>query len=379
MNLLDLLIIVAAIGAAIGGYRLGFVTRAFSWIGLALGIVVANLVLPGVVRRFDGSEHQGAMLAIAVGIFILGAFAGQGLGMIVGRRFHVRRAGLAPPGRRRRRRGRRRRRRRGRRLAAGTGHGRRDRVAGPPGARVRAGPRRSARSCPTRPTPPTRCAGWSGTATRRCSTRSAPRPSLGPPPAETGLDQATAQRIAASTVRLESEACDSRPGRHRLRRRPGPGRHQRPRGRRSVGHLRRAIRRHDAGRHDGALRPGPGPGARVGARPRPSGAARVATPTSAPAAGSSATRAAGRCGSPRSAWTTEPQSTGTNIYDTDRTRARRPLPGRRAEAGRLRVGGRRRPGSGGGHRVRHRTRPGERGLRAGHVRARRGPRPAPEP
>src|SRR4029079_1275774 len=80
---------VAAIGAALGGYRLGFVTRAFSWVGLAIGIVVANLVLPSVVRRFDGTEHQGAMLAIAVGIFILGAFAGQGLGMIVGRRFHV--------------------------------------------------------------------------------------------------------------------------------------------------------------------------------------------------------------------------------------------------------------------------------------------------
>ena len=208
MNLLDLLIIVAAIGAAIGGYRLGFVTRAFSWIGLALGIVVANLVLPGVVRRFDGTEHQGAMLAIAVGIFILGAIVGQGLGMVVGRRFHVQGQGWLHH--------------------ADAGAGAVAGVAGivvavwllaPAMADVTGWPARQARESavvrevgevlPDAPDTTDALRRLVGDRYPQVFDALRPAPSLGAPPGETGLDQATAQRIAASTVRLESEACDS--------------------------------------------------------------------------------------------------------------------------------------------------------------------------
>ena len=45
-------------------------------------------------------------------------------------------------------------------------------------------------------------------ASRRCSTLCVRRRSSGPPPAASGLDPATASRVARSTVKVEGEACD---------------------------------------------------------------------------------------------------------------------------------------------------------------------------
>ena len=47
MDLLDLIVIVLAVAAAVGGYRLGLLGRLVSWLGLGLGFYVANGPHPG--------------------------------------------------------------------------------------------------------------------------------------------------------------------------------------------------------------------------------------------------------------------------------------------------------------------------------------------
>jgi S1-C subfamily serine protease len=88
MNYFDLLVIALAIGAAVGGYRLGFLTRVISWFGLVLGGFVAFLILPGLMRRVDdGSEATLVILMVAT---LLGcALVGQGIGLAVGSRLHI--------------------------------------------------------------------------------------------------------------------------------------------------------------------------------------------------------------------------------------------------------------------------------------------------
>ncbi len=45
MDVLDLVIVGVVVFAMVGGYRLGFLGRAASWIGLAVGFYVAIRVL----------------------------------------------------------------------------------------------------------------------------------------------------------------------------------------------------------------------------------------------------------------------------------------------------------------------------------------------
>lgn len=83
MNLLDAVLIVLCGAAGVGGYRLGFVARAISWVGMAAGIFVAARLLPGILERFDNTSHV-QLLAVAAGTLIFGAFVGQGLGLMIG-------------------------------------------------------------------------------------------------------------------------------------------------------------------------------------------------------------------------------------------------------------------------------------------------------
>lgn len=83
MNLLDLVILLSAAAAAAGGWRLGFLARVVSWVGLALGLFVAARFLPAAVRTFDGPDPTTKLL-IAGGVLLGGAFVGQGLGLLVG-------------------------------------------------------------------------------------------------------------------------------------------------------------------------------------------------------------------------------------------------------------------------------------------------------
>ena len=183
------------------------------------------------------------------------------------------------------------------------------------------------------------------------------------PPAESGLTRPTAEQVAASTVRVEGEACGRRPGRQRLRRRRRPGGHQRPRGRRAASRppssaptARRLRRRR------WCLRPRPRPGARCRCPASTVPRSRAATPTSArQRRACSATPAAGRCGS-------SPFEVGEQV-DADRREHLRPRPRPSATSSSwppswrpATPGGRSVDPTGRvvGRRVRHRARPAER-------------------
>ena len=56
MDLLDLVVILLAVAAAMGGYRLGLLGRVVSWLGLALGFYVAVRLLPWVILRLSSSS-----------------------------------------------------------------------------------------------------------------------------------------------------------------------------------------------------------------------------------------------------------------------------------------------------------------------------------
>lgn len=85
MNLLDVVVVGAAVAAAVGGYQLGFLKRAASWGGLVLGAYAGILVVPLVIRLAGDLSPSGALLIVAV-VVVLGAFMGQAIGLVVGHR-----------------------------------------------------------------------------------------------------------------------------------------------------------------------------------------------------------------------------------------------------------------------------------------------------
>ena len=85
--MLDLILVLVAIGAAVGGYRIGFVGRVVSWLGLALGFYLAILFLPSVAVDL-ASASPGVQLAVAILLLVGGAIAGQAVGLILGSRLH---------------------------------------------------------------------------------------------------------------------------------------------------------------------------------------------------------------------------------------------------------------------------------------------------
>ncbi|HET7487363.1 MAG TPA: MarP family serine protease [Acidimicrobiales bacterium] len=83
MNSLDIAILLAAVGAGFGAWRLGFLARVASWVGLAAGLVVAARFLPTAVEAFDKSDPTSKLLVAGV-VLLGGAFIGQGLGLLLG-------------------------------------------------------------------------------------------------------------------------------------------------------------------------------------------------------------------------------------------------------------------------------------------------------
>jgi S1-C subfamily serine protease len=76
------------VGAAIAGYRLGFLTRVTSWLGMGAGFVVGALALPPVLRKLeDASSAQ--LLFVTMGLLVGAAFVGQALGLFIGSRLHA--------------------------------------------------------------------------------------------------------------------------------------------------------------------------------------------------------------------------------------------------------------------------------------------------
>jgi S1-C subfamily serine protease len=210
MNILDLVIVILVITSIGGGWRLGLLTGATSWVLLMQSLVVATLLLPPVATTLGG-EDAGLRLLVGALMFIGAGVAGQRLGIVLGG--HFRRAFLPEEGPARRR----------------------DKVAG-----AVAGPLAVVTGLWLLVLPPLgQVAGSMSGLTRHSAVARAidaalPEPpetsqalrrlagpagapyvfkglipalDTGPPPAESGLSPQVVARVSASTVKVEGIAC----------------------------------------------------------------------------------------------------------------------------------------------------------------------------
>lgn len=208
MDALDLGILGAIALAALGGYRLGLLARAASWVGLTLGLFIGFKLLPQVIHLFDNPDAS-SRLGITLMVLIAGAFIGQALGLLVGMRIHA----IIPFG--------------PLRIADKTGGAvfaafgvlfvswalvvpsMRD-VSGWPAKQVRNSTIARALTNAA-PQPPQafkqlrRMVGQTGFPSVFNSLR--PTPDPGPAPVNTALNAAVIARVSASTVKVEGEAC----------------------------------------------------------------------------------------------------------------------------------------------------------------------------
>jgi S1-C subfamily serine protease len=89
VNALDLVLVALAVLAAVGGWRLGFLTRALGWAGAAFGLVVALRAVPAVLGRLDLTSDTAVILLGLAGFLFLISL-GQALGVAIGSRFRPR-------------------------------------------------------------------------------------------------------------------------------------------------------------------------------------------------------------------------------------------------------------------------------------------------
>ncbi|MDQ6798064.1 MAG: CvpA family protein, partial [Actinomycetota bacterium] len=86
MSLFDLVLVVLVACLAVGGYRLGFVTRVLSWVGLAFGIAVAAWAAPKVLDTLpgllglEGDLDSASRLVMVGGAFVVIASLGAAVG-----------------------------------------------------------------------------------------------------------------------------------------------------------------------------------------------------------------------------------------------------------------------------------------------------------
>jgi S1-C subfamily serine protease len=83
VNALDLLVVGLAAGAGWLGWRTGFVHRALSWTGLAVGVVVALLFVPDVAEAFRGSPPRTRLL-VSLGFVLAVTASAQAVGAALG-------------------------------------------------------------------------------------------------------------------------------------------------------------------------------------------------------------------------------------------------------------------------------------------------------
>jgi len=83
VNLLDGILAVAIGAAAYGGYRLGFVTRALSWAGLAAGVAVALVFVDNLADALRDEPERSRLVASLAFVFVLGTL-GQVAGLVAG-------------------------------------------------------------------------------------------------------------------------------------------------------------------------------------------------------------------------------------------------------------------------------------------------------
>ncbi len=83
MNGLDLVIVVVASAAAVGGFRMGFLARVLSWAGLAVGLYLGARLVPTVARHMTLASATSRLL-VAIAVLIGPALIGLALGASLG-------------------------------------------------------------------------------------------------------------------------------------------------------------------------------------------------------------------------------------------------------------------------------------------------------
>lgn len=197
----------SAVAAAFGGYRLGFLARVVSWMGMAAGTVAGALLLAPVLRSLEtGSDAQ--LLLISMGVLFGSALLGQAIGLWIGSQLHVALPGASV-----------------RSLDRGAGA-----MAGIAGVLIGlwlvlplmadvpgwfATQSRSSsigrlvdeRFPPAPDTMTTLRRLVGGDQFPRVFAALQPAPDVGPPPSVTGIDQAVVDAVVPSTVKVEGVAC----------------------------------------------------------------------------------------------------------------------------------------------------------------------------
>ena len=87
MNALDLVVLVLAVGAGLGGWRLGFAARVLAWAGVVVGLAIGVSYVPRIVTAFGGTRAENRA-SVAVLFLFLVATLGQTLGLILGAVLH---------------------------------------------------------------------------------------------------------------------------------------------------------------------------------------------------------------------------------------------------------------------------------------------------
>jgi len=201
MDTLDLIVVALAAAAGIGGYRIGFVARATSWVGMAIGIFVATQLIPSLTATETDGQR---LLLVGVVVVFSGAILGQVIGLLAGTQL---------------------------RMAIPRGHAQTaDRVGGaaagvlgvlvgfwfllPILAQTPQWPAQQARNSALAdfihehfPEAPDTTQALRRVLGPRVFEGFGPAPALGAPPAESGLSAATAEAVARSTVKVEAPAC----------------------------------------------------------------------------------------------------------------------------------------------------------------------------
>ena len=80
VNSLDLVILLAALIAGVGGWRFGFFARVLTWCGVAVGLLVGIPYVPRVVTAFGGTSVD-SRVTVAVLFLVLVATLGHALGL----------------------------------------------------------------------------------------------------------------------------------------------------------------------------------------------------------------------------------------------------------------------------------------------------------
>lgn len=79
MNLLDVVVLGGVAIGAVVGFRVGFVIRALSWLGLSVGVVLGLRLMPRVARSMSGNTPSARLLAVSallVGLALIGHTTG---------------------------------------------------------------------------------------------------------------------------------------------------------------------------------------------------------------------------------------------------------------------------------------------------------------